>query len=110
MEDHIDVKICSLNVRGLRNNFKRRCIFNWIRESDVNLIFLQETHSTPDIERSWCHEWGYKTEFSHGSSASAGVCILFKPSASFEILNVDRDSNGRFLSIVLKINDTILLL
>ena len=105
MESSIDIKICSLNVRGLRNALKRRCIFNWIRDSDFNLILLQETHSTPDVERCWCNEWGYKIEFSHGSSASAGVCILFKPSASFEILNVDRDINGRLLCISVKIND-----
>ena len=105
MESSIDIKICSLNVRGLRNALKRRCIFNWIRDSDFNLILLQETHSTPDVERCWCNEWGYKIEFSHGSSASAGVCILFKPSASFEVLNVDRDIKGRLLCISVKIND-----
>ena len=48
MEPPIDVRICSLNVRGLRNALKRRCLFNWIRDSDYQLILLQETHSTPD--------------------------------------------------------------
>ena len=107
MDTEVDVKICSLNVRGLRNALKRRCIFNWIRQSEFNLILLQETHSTPEIERFWCHEWGFKIEFSHGSSASAGVCILFKPSAAYEILSVDKDSNGRLLLILLKINETL---
>ena len=105
MDTPIDVRLCSLNVRGLRNALKRRCVFNWIRNSDYHLILLQETHSTPDIECFWRNEWGFKIEFSHGSSASAGVCVLFKPSASFEILSVDRDTNGRILLIVLKVND-----
>ena len=52
METQIDVGLCSLNVRGLRNALKRRCIFNWIRNSDYHLILLQETHSTPDINSS----------------------------------------------------------
>ena len=108
MEPPIDVRICSLNVRGLRNALKRRCLFNWIRDSDYQLILLQETHSTPDIERFWCNEWGFKVEFSHGSSASAGVCVLFKPSASFEIIKVDRDTDGRILFLLLKINDMLL--
>ena len=108
METPLDVRICSLNVRGLRNPLKRRCLFNWIRDSEFQLILLQETHSTPDLERYWFHEWGYKIEFSHGSSASAGVCVLFKPSASFEIITVDRDTDGRILLLVIKMNDTFL--
>ena len=84
---------------------QKKMYINWIRNSDYHLILLQETHNTPDIECLWRNEWGFKIEFSHGSSASAGVCVLFKPSASFELLSVDRDNNGRILLIVLKVND-----
>ena len=105
MSDTIDIKICSLNVRGLGNSFKRRCVFNWIRKSDCHIAMLQETHSTIKSEKMWCQEWGYKIIFNHGRSDSAGVCMLLKPSASFDLLNTVRDDNGRLLLITLKVND-----
>ena len=77
METPIDVRLCSLNVRGLRNALKRRCVFNWIRNSDYHLILLQETHSTPDIECFWRNEWGFKIEFSHGSSAIVLAFVFY---------------------------------
>ena len=108
MDDFIDIKVCSLNVRGLGNNFKRRCVFNWIRNLDFHLILLQETHSTSKSERRWKHEWGYKIIFNHGTSESAGICILFKPSASFDIVNIVKDDNGRMLIVILKVNNMLL--
>ena len=105
MDDCIDIKICSLNVRGLGNSFKRRCVFNWIRNTDCHVCFLQETHSKVSSEKIWCQEWGYKIIFNHGRSDSAGVCMLLKPSATFDVLNTVKDDGGRTLLVTLKIND-----
>ena len=110
MDEKIDFKICSLNVRGLGNSFKRRCIFNWIRNTDFHVIFLQETHSTANSEKIWSHEWGYKIIFNHGRSDSAGVCMLLKPSATFDVLNTVRDDKGRILLVTLKVNETMITL
>ena len=89
-------------MRGLGNDFKRRCVFNWIRNLDFHLILLQETHSTIRSERRGKHEWGYKIIFNHGTSESAGVCILFKPSASFDIVNKFKEDKGRMLVVIEK--------
>ena len=70
------------------------------------MIFLQESHSVSAIENKWCQEWGYKIIFSHVRSDSAGVCMLFKPSANFDILSTHTDSNGRILLVIVKINDS----
>ena len=110
MDKVIDFKICSLNVRGLGNSFKRRCVFNYIRNTECHVIFLQETHSTAESEKRWCQEWGYKIIFNHGRSDSTGVCILLKPSATFDILNTFRDDNGRILLVTLKVNETTISL
>ena len=103
--ESVDIKIGSLNVRGLGNHIKRRCVFNWIRNSDHHVNFLQETHSIPSLEKRWCQEWGYKIIFSHGRSDSAGVCMLFKPSANFDICYTHTDNNGRILLVVVNINN-----
>ena len=102
-DDDDDIEICLLNVRGLGNSFKRRCIFNWIRNSDYHLILLQETHST---EKTGVKNGAFIILFSHGRSESAVVCILLKPSVSFDILNVTHDDSGRILLVILKVNDT----
>ena len=58
--NHHDIKICSLNVRGLRNKKKRDKMFCWLKDQSYNIILLQETHSTSDIIDSWTAEWGNK--------------------------------------------------
>ena len=42
-----DLKIVSLNVRGLRSRDKRLEIFTWIKmKHKADIVCLQETHST----------------------------------------------------------------
>ena len=51
-----NLKILSVNVRGLRDRVKRKKNFQWCKMSG-NVIFLQETFSTEDIENSWKGDW-----------------------------------------------------
>ena len=46
-------KFLSLNVRGISNFRKRRTTFTWCKTQKVDVIFLQETHSTKDNELFW---------------------------------------------------------
>ena len=39
-------KLISLNVRGLSSFEKRKSILTWCRKQKVEIIFLQEIHST----------------------------------------------------------------
>ena len=66
MGEVINIKLYSLNVRGLVEKVKRRCVFDWLRNSQYEMFFLQETHSTRECEKVWANEWGYKIYFSHG--------------------------------------------
>ena len=85
MGEALKVKLYSLNVRGLGDNLKRRCVFDWLRNTEFEMFFLQETHSTVECEKIWSNEWGYKVFFSHGKSNSAGVCILLKPTSGITV-------------------------
>ncbi len=40
------LSIASLNVRGIRENTKRKALFLYFKRSDADIIFCQETHST----------------------------------------------------------------
>ena len=40
----MDLKICSLNVRGLGDKLKRREIFYWLRRKNYSIFMLQEVH------------------------------------------------------------------
>ena len=93
--------ILSLNVRGLGNEVKRKLIFEYYRNR-ADIILFQETHSTNNCEKIWTAQWGGPILFSHGESTSRGVAILFKKSGQFNITNILRDFDGRFLACDIK--------
>ena len=51
----------SLNVRGLRDNVKRREVFNWLRRKQFSVYMLQEVHCIESSNHLWAAEWGYQT-------------------------------------------------
>ena len=63
-------KLLSFNLRGE--------VFRWLYQQQSDIIFLQETYSSPESIKRWETEWGGKIVSSHGSSHSRGVMILFK--------------------------------
>ena len=94
-----ELSIASINVRGLRNNSKRREVFNWLRNKRQSIYFLQEAHCTCTEQNVdlWRSEWGYEALFSCGSGSSAGVAILFNDNFNLEILKTFSDPSGRFI-------------
>ena len=100
----MSLKLLTLNVRGLRDNIKRRAIFNFYRNKG-DIICLQETHSEENDEQGWAMEWGGDILFSHGSTNARGVCTLLKKGCLKQCSLVDRDNAGRSLIFNLEIND-----
>ena len=94
-----NLKICTYNVRGLRQSKKRRQVFSYLHRSKTDIYLLQETHSVMSDENYWQNEWGGKIVFCHGSSTSRGVCILFHPTLDFIIHRCEPCNNGRLLII-----------
>lgn len=70
--------LVSLNVRGLNNVNKRKAVFRWLQKSKYDVILLQETHTTLDVESVWRSDWKGPVFFSHGTSNSRGCAILIR--------------------------------
>ena len=83
MKELFDFKLLSLNVRGVRAATKRKALFTWLSERRYDIIFLQETYSTVDVEDIWRTQWRGKLFFAHGSNHSCGVMILVRSDLDF---------------------------
>ena len=75
----IEFEVVSFNVHGIRDDLKRRKIFNYMKKqtSGKAIICLQETHSTKRVEKLFEYQWRGKILFSHGTSGSKVVCVAF---------------------------------
>ena len=72
------------------------------------MLILQETHSTPEIEKVWENEWGGKIFFSHGAANARGVAVLAKKEWKNKITNIYIDKNGRMILLdLVEFNYTI---
>ena len=71
--NHVDFKIILLNVRGLRSPTKRKALFLGLEQRRNDIVFLQETDSTPDVEDMWRTQWQGQFYFSHDSNHSCEV-------------------------------------
>ena len=106
----MDLKICSLNVRGLGKRLKRRETFNWLRAKRFSIYLLQETHCSENTPATWSSEWGYKTLFSCCTSASGGVAILFNNNFAFQLERSYSDPKGRFIICDIETNGRLFTL
>ena len=55
--------IASLSVRGLRDNTKRREVFNWLRKKNYSAYMLQEVHCTENTNHVWSARMGLSSYF-----------------------------------------------
>ena len=104
-----DLKVVSFNVNGLNNKIKRVSILQSLKQYKIDIAMLQETHTVDKIIDIWNSEWGNNFGiYSHGTSASKGVAILFsnKSINAIEIIK-EYKSDGRFIIIDIKINGNI---
>ena len=100
------LNVISQNVRGLADRKKRKQVFNVIKRHNAHTVMLQKSHSTGNMEKILSTEWGSKIYFSHGTSGSRGVAILFNKKLQPKILNISRDKKGRILILDFEINET----
>ena len=86
-------------MRGIRSATKRKAVFTWLNERRYDIIFLQETYSTVDVEDIWRTQWRGKLFFAHGSNHSCGVMILVRSDLDFNPRTISCDDEGRSIII-----------
>ena len=87
----------SLNVRGFRALEKRKALLIWLGKQNADIVFLQETYSTKDVENIWKFQWKGPMIFAQGSNRSCGVLVLVKNRLEFELKSTVADENGRYI-------------
>ena len=100
-------ELFSWNVRGIGSYERRRKVFNWIvkHSSHNSIIFLQEMHSTKQVENNWRKMWHGNLFFSHGDNRSRGVLIGLRDGLEFKINKEIKDQNGRILILDVDIQE-----
>ena len=72
--------------------------------SGKSIIFLQETHSTQNIENLWRYQWHGDMIFSHRISGCRGVCVAFQYDQEYKTLSPQIvDKEERFIILHIKI-------
>ena len=100
-----DLCIGSLNARGLNKAVKRKSVFDWATRNRFDILYLQETFSTKDVESQWRKEWGGHIIYAHGTNHSKGTMVLFKPDFDGRIISEICDINGRYIIVKLEMNE-----
>ena len=60
----MSLRLNTFNCRGLQDGFNRKKVFNFLRESKYDIIFLQETYSSKSDEMLWRPQWVGQAMFS----------------------------------------------
>lgn len=105
-----DLKILTLNVRGLNDKKKRQNVYYWLRRTDADIIALQENHlGRACDEVKWSQEWDGQSYWTVAAGNSKGVALLFSNRRhQFDITNVLKGQSGRLISLSTKVDDKII--
>ena len=109
---HNEIKIISLNVRGLRDYNKWKIMYKYFQEKRADIILLQETHTDAGTIQNWQQEWGSKWYTSHGETNARGVSILIKNNFwnKMENIEIKQDNCGRLITCSFEIADETFLI
>ena len=92
------LSLLSLNCNGIRDQFKRTGLVQWLRSLPVivDVVCLQETHCVSQAECTlWFSSSGFLSCLSPGSNRSCGCVVLYRPSLS--LVDSWIDASGRYL-------------
>lgn len=104
-----DIRIASLNVNGARECVKRTLIHNTMNQKQLDVLLLQETHSDTANVDEWMKEFKGLSFFSHKSSLSGGVAILFSKRFTPCSTEMEEVVKGRLLKIRAKVENHIFI-
>ena len=103
------LNVVSLNVRGMRDYAKRKLLYNYFHKQKADVIMLQETHNSKEVNTQWETQFGGKIFNSFGNSNARGVAILLtrKIYKKASVTDVKGDNEGRFIMLTLEIEKQV---
>ena len=99
------VSVCSLNVRGIADEKKRKDIFMWLKNKNCNIYCLQDIHCGPQNQDIFKTDWGSDAYFSCKTSNARGVAILFNNNFDFAVTGQTGDEDGNILGLNIQIEN-----
>ena len=97
--------LASVNCQGIRSPDRRKLAFSFFKRNRFDIILLQETHFTADMEIQVKREWEGDVCFTHGTNSARGVAILISSRLDHNIIQTRRDNEGRILNILLQMEE-----
>ena len=94
---NFNLKVMSINIGGLNDRKKRRGVFRWIKQENIDICFIQESYGTQDWERIWKSEWDGNLFFANDGNHARSVLALIQPGLDIKIVNTFTDGLGRVL-------------
>jgi len=94
-----EIRLATLNVNGARDIRKRALLKEIIKQKNIDVIFLQETHSDGQNATEWEREFEGISILSNNTSTSAGVAILFTKNFSPISYDFEEIVKGRLLKV-----------
>ena len=96
----VNIKIISVNVRGLRDTLKRRAVFRHLHSTYSDyFVAMQDTHSQVGDEPIWQAEWGSRIMMSHGTTCRQGGVAFLIPRRFDGIVREMNVSNNRLVMV-----------
>ena len=99
------LKIGSLNCQGINDYYTRMALFHFLKESDLSIIFLQETKLKPELEYKYNKEWhNGDCIFNSTIGSKSGTAILVN-SPAVKLLYGSKmiDVEGRVIAIDIEV-------
>ena len=100
--------LAGINCNGLRCPVKQKMAFSFFKRNRFDIIFLQETHWTVELDMQIKREWEGDAFFAHGTNSSRGVAILIASRLDYNEKQIRRDNDGRVLNMLLEIDNRTL--
>ena len=96
--------LISVNSQGLRSPDRRKSAFSYFLRHRLDIILLQETHWTVDMEMQIKREWNRGVIFNHRTNNARGVAILINSRLDYTVTQTRSDNEGRVLNIMLNLD------
>ena len=99
----MSLSISTYNVNGIGKMSKKKSIFNHIKQHQIDIVFLQDSHSTNDNKTPWSMEWGGEIIWLRGTSRSKGLAVLLRRALRYRIIKIFNGSDCRYQFVELEI-------